>query len=154
KHPVKAVEMMANIARYTETDPNLLRSMQGLRAQRVAGFTHAIVCSAREAAVDLKAKAILVFTQTGYTAQLASSQRMPCIIYAFPTEERVFQQLALYWGVRAVFFDSPSESAAMIRKAEDMLLEAKAVEQDDVLIIISGTQNVPGATNMMKIERL
>lgn len=155
KYPIKAVKMMASIAAFTESDEELFAHTERIRPQRLVNFTHGIVHSARAAALEMKAKAILVFTQSGFTAQLASCQRAPCPIYAFTSLERTYFRLALVWAVQPMLFDQPiPDTDQMFRKAEEMLLETGAIQKGDVIVIVSGTQPQRGATNMMKIERI
>jgi len=47
-----------------------------------------------------------------------------------------------------------ASTEAMIKRAEEILLTRKALQRGDVVVILSGTQPVRGATNMMKMERM
>jgi len=154
EHPVRAVKTMAAIARYTESDEELFTNIELKRPQRLTTFTHGIVHSARAAAIEMQARAIMVFTQSGMTANLASCQRPPCPIYAFTPIERTYHHLALVWGVHPILFEAISTTDSMIRRGEELLLESGAVQKGDVVVIVSGTNPVRGATNMMKIERI
>jgi pyruvate kinase len=154
KYPVRAVSTMATIARYTESDEEIFQKIEFIRPQKLTNFTHAIVQSARTAAVEMQARAIVVFTQSGMTAQLASCRRPPCPIYAFTPLEKTYRHLALVWGVQPVLFEAVSNTDALIRRAEEILLNIGALQSGDVIVIVSGTNPVRGATNMMKIERL
>ncbi len=152
-YPEKAVSTMASIALYTETDEEVCRRIERIRPQRPTHFTHAIVHSARAAAEMMKARAILVLTQSGMTAQLASSQRPDCPIYAFTPSERVYRQLALVSGVTPVLLDVTAPDQAL-KRAEEILLEWNLAEKGDVVVVVSGAHPVPGATNMMKLGRI
>jgi pyruvate kinase len=154
KHPVKAVRTMASIAKYTESDEEIFSYTEHIRPQKLTNFTHGIVHSARAASIQMKAKAIMVFTESGTTARLASCQRPPCPIYAFTPIESTYRQLALVWGVFPFLFDPISSTDEMIRKGVEILTHSGEVQKGDVIIIVSGTNPVPGATNMMKIERI
>jgi pyruvate kinase len=153
-YPVRAVKMMANIARYTESDEELFQKIEFVRPQKKTNFTHGVVHSARAAAVEMKARAIVVFTESGMTAHLASCQRPPSPIYAFTPNEKTFRNLALVWGVQPILFESIPSTDSMIRRAEEILLATGAASKGDVIVIVSGTNRVRGATNMMKIDRL
>ncbi len=153
RYPEKAVSTMASIARYTETDDEVCRHIDRIRPQKLTNFTHAIVHSARAAAEMMRARAILVLTQSGLTAQLASSQRPECPIYAITPAEKVYRLLALVWGVTPVLLDVESPEEAL-KKAEEILLECNLVEKGDVVVIVSGAHPVRGATNMMKLARI
>jgi pyruvate kinase len=153
EHPVRAVKTMASIARHTESDEEFFANIELKRPQHLTTFTHGVVHAARAAAVKMKAKAIMVFTQSGTTANLASNQRPPCPIYAFTPLERTYRQLALVWGVHPILFETSSSTDAMIKQGEEILLASGAVHKGDVVVTVSGSNPVPGATNMMKIER-
>lgn len=153
-YPIKAVQTMASIALYTESDERIFTYQQHIRPERLTNFTSAIVHAARTAAIVMKARAMIVMTQTGLTAQLASCQRPPCPIFAFTTQQRTYQYLALVWGVYPMVFDSVSTTEEIIKRAEEILLQKKVVRRGDVVVIVSGTHPVRGATNMMKIERI
>lgn len=153
-YPVKTVQTMASIALYTESDDQIFTYHEHIRPEKLTNFTSAIVHAARTAAIVMKARAMIVITQTGLTAQLASCQRPPCPIFAFTTQPRTYQYLALVWGVYPVVFDSVSATEEITKRAEEILVERKIVQRGDVVVIVSGTHPVRGATNMMKIERI
>lgn len=154
QHPVRAVRTMATIAHYTESDEDVCRYTEHLRPQKLIDFTHAVVHSARTAADVMKAKAMLVFTRSGNTAQLASSQRPQCPIYAFTPYEKTYYKMALVWGVTPILQDEIPNTEEMIRLAEETLLSRKLVQKGDSIVIVSGTHRMTGATNMMKLGRI
>ena len=155
KYPLNAVKTMAAIAQFTESDDEVFSYNNIVRPERLTNFTHGIVHSARAASMELRAKAIIVFTQSGFTADLASFQRPQSQIYAFTPQERSYWRLSLVWGVQPMLLEREiPETDAMIKKAEEMLLAARAVQKGDVVVVVSGTQRMRGATNMMKIERI
>jgi len=153
-YPDKAVKTMASIALATESDEEVFQITERLRPQKLVNFTHAIVHSARTAAEVIKARAILVFTQSGYTAELASCQRPHCPIFAFTSSKRTLQHLSLVWGVHAILIDNFPDTNQMVQRAEQKLLEANLLQKEDPVVIISGAQAVRGATNMMKMGRI
>lgn len=153
-YPEKAVKTMAAIASFTESDEDVFRNTERLRPQHLVNFTHAIVHSARRAAEVMKTKAILVFTQSGYTAELLSCQRPPCTIFAFTPHTRTLQLLSLVWGVYPLTIDLLSDPNEMVHHAEKKLLETKLMERGETVVIVTGTQPARGATNIMKMGRL
>ncbi len=152
-NPPRVVRTMSAVAQYTEAGGGLYQYTERIRPEKMTHFTHAIVHSARLAAQEMQAKAIIVFTQSGATAQLASGYRPQAAIYAFTPSEKTVSQLALVWGVYP-FFLADSDPEIMIEQAENMLLERGFLQRGDVVVLVSGTQSVRGATNMMKLERV
>ena len=153
-YPEKAVKTMANISEFTESDETIFRNTERLRPQHLVNFTHAIVHSARSAAEVMKTKAILVFTQSGYTAQLLSCQRPPCPIFAFTPSVKTQQLLSMVWGVYPMLIETFSDSNEMVQRADQKLLSARLLQKGDPVVIVSGTQPARGATNMMKMGRI
>ena len=152
-NPARVVRTMSAIAQYTEAGGALYQYTERIRPEKMTHFTHAIVHSARLAAQEMQAKAIIVFTQSGATAQLASGYRPEAPIYAFTPAEKTVSQLALVWGVYPLFL-ADSDPEIMFEQAEKMLLERGVLERGDIVVLVSGTQSVRGATNMMKLERI
>lgn len=153
-NPVKAVKTMSAIAHYTESDESCFQLAERIRPEEVVTFTHAIVHAARSAVEVLGARAVLIFTQSGATAQLASSQRPECNIFAISPVEKSYQQMALVWGITPHLSEFIPDLEEMVKKAEDTLLASKLIESGDVVVLIAGTNPTRGATNMMKIERI
>jgi len=152
--PVRVVRTMSSIAECTESDESIFEYSKRLRPQKMANFTHAIVAAARNAAEDLKAKAILVLTQSGQTAWLASCQRPSCPIVALTPEPAIYRQLALIWGVVPIYSKLADTTENMIRQGEEALLDRNVVNKGDIVVIVSGSIPLRGATNLMKIERI
>ena len=153
-YPEKTIQTMASIGEYTESDEEVFRNTERLRPQHLVNFTHAIVHSARRAAEVMKVKAIIVFTQSGYTAELLSCQRPPCTIFAFTPQVRSLQVLSLVWGVCPLLLENLPDPNLMVQRAEQILLEKAFLAKGDPVVIVSGTQPARGATNMMKMGRL
>jgi pyruvate kinase len=153
-YPEKTIKTMATISEYTESDEDVFRNTERIRPQHLVNFTHAIVHSARRAAEVMKVKAIIVFTQSGYTAELLSCQRPPCTIFAFTPHKRSLQVLALVWGVCPILLENLSDPNVMVQRAEQKLLEMGRLVKGDPIVIVSGTQPARGATNMMKMGRV
>ncbi|MGP2407938.1 pyruvate kinase alpha/beta domain-containing protein, partial [Listeria monocytogenes] len=61
----------------------------------------AICSNACKIAEDVRAKALVGMTQSGYTAFMLSSYRPSSPLYIFTKEKTLVNQLSLSWGVRA-----------------------------------------------------
>ncbi|MFO0754806.1 MAG: pyruvate kinase [Thermodesulfovibrionales bacterium] len=96
KYPVESVRMMDVIIRSTEE--NLFGKICSTY-EVGTGFPEAIADGACNAARDIGAKAIVVFTNGGFTARLLSKLRPGVPVIAFTPDEKVLRQMPLYWGV-------------------------------------------------------
>lgn len=155
KYPVEAVRMMVKIARQSEKH---IFSGQTGPVQFSANkntFPDAISEAACKAAFELKAKAIVAFTQSGFTAKLISKFRPITQIFAFTPDESVVKHLAIYWGVEAKMMAIVSNIDEMIKNVDTLLQKEKFVRKGDVIAILAGAPvGVPGTTNMLTLHRV
>jgi pyruvate kinase len=153
QHPVETVEVMARIAERAE------RAMpsSGATGQRpeAYGFPEAVAEAACQAARLLHAKAIVAFTQSGFTARLISQDRPDVPIVALTPFPEVQRRLGLFWGVSSRLVHKVETTDEMIEEIESTLLADGTVRNNDVLIIISGAPMwVTGTTNLLKFHRV
>jgi pyruvate kinase len=62
--------------------------------------------------------------------------------------------MALYWGVRPGRLQSVERVRDMNREAAALLREHRMLADDDLLVSLTGTFNVSGATNTIRILEL
>jgi len=151
--PVETVDTMARIAERAE------RAMPaaGLRLPRpeAYGFPEAVAEAACQAARLLHAKAIVAFTQSGFTARLISQDRPAVPIVALTPFPEVQRRLGLFWGVSSRLVRKVQTTDEMIEEVEATLLGDGTVRNNDVLVIISGAPMwVTGTTNLLKFHRV
>ena len=157
KYPREAVNMMVQVARNVEGDPQLRRQVYHSLAES-AGATHLVevlgqaACRVAEA---VHAAAILAFTQTGSTAALVSKYRPALPILAVTPYEKVRRMLALYSGVHSLRVDIEGDTETQIIKVEEAVLSTGLFKKKDVVVITMGSPlSAPGTTNLMKVHEL
>ncbi len=153
RYPVETVEMMARIAERAEQ----AMPAAGLGRQRpeAYGFPEAVAEAACQAARLLHAKAIVAFTQSGFTARLISQDRPDVPIIALTPFSEVQRRLGLFWGVSSRLVRKVETTDEMIEEVEATLLGDGTVRNNDVLVIISGAPMwVTGTTNLLKFHRV
>jgi len=136
KYPVKCVEVLDRIAERTERSG-------GANYHELAEFIgprEKLANSAVVLADQLKADAILLFTNTGTMARYVSWQRPRYSpVYAVCSDSKVAASLTLNWGVRPFhmkFDDGHPETT--IDRALGKLVEDGKLEKGNSLIIITG----------------
>jgi pyruvate kinase len=153
RYPVETVEMMARIAERAER--GVTRMPLERRRPEVYGFPEAVAEAACSAARVLHAKAIVAFTQSGFSARLISQERPEVAVVALTPSPEVQRKLGLYWGVRARLVRKVETTDEMIEEVEATLLGDGTVRNNDVLVIISGAPMwVTGTTNLLKLHRV
>jgi pyruvate kinase len=153
QYPVEAVEVMARIAERAE------QAVRGLGTSTTpregVGFSEAISDAAVTAARALGARAIVAFTQSGFSARLISQARPDVAIIALTPVAEVRRRLALSWGVSSRLIGKVETTDAMIAAVEATLLGDGTVRADDLLVIVSGSPMwVTGTTNLLKLHRV
>ncbi len=149
KYPVKAVKMMARIARVTETNFPAARHF----SRKTSNFSDTISEAACMAAENLGLNAITPFSQSGFTARLISKYRPSVPIIALTPTETVQRSLALSWGVKALLMPLMDNSDVMIKAMEEQLRKKRLVRKNDRIVIVAGFPlKKQGKTNMMKLH--
>ena len=153
RYPVEAVEVMARIAERAEQAS--LRVEAPRQRREGVGFPEAISDAAATAARVLGARAIVAFTQSGFSARLISQERPDVAIIALTPFVEVQRRLALSWGVSSRLIRKVETTDEMIEEVEATLLGDRTVRVNDVLVIISGSPMwVTGTTNLLKLHRV
>ncbi len=153
-YPRLAVEAMRRIIHEIETRP---RPGSHSRADRrvVAGVnTEEAIAAATVAAVRmLEAPLVVVFTKSGFTARIVSSHRPSVPILALTDEPRVCRQLALVWGVVPRLVPTARGYDHMVAMALREALDLNLVTKGDRVLVTAGVPfDVPGTTNLLKVE--
>jgi pyruvate kinase len=153
RFPVETVQVMARIAERAE------RAAPASGASRprpeAYGFPEAVAEAACQAARLLHAKAIVAFTQSGFSARLISQDRPEVPIMALTPYSEVQRRLGLFWGVSSRLVHKVETTDEMIQEVETTLLADGTVRNNDVIVIISGAPMwVTGTTNLLKLHRV
>ncbi len=152
RYPDKAVRTMGRIASEAEeVSLPLLRRRSGDNATVLASPTHALAHTAYQAAREVKAKALAVFTHTGYSARLASKARPASPIIALTPLESTCRRLTLAWGVTAVHVPHWRTAEGMVELGMRRLLERRLVRRGDWVVAVAGTTTRAGGTNLLRI---
>jgi len=153
-YPRLAVEAMRRIIREIETSRRYPHSPRTER--RVTGLanTEEAIAAATVAAVRmLDAPLVVVFTKSGFTARIVASHRPSVPILALTDEPRVFRQLNLMWGVVPRLVPAARGYDHMVAMALREALDLDLVTKGDRVLVTAGVPfDVPGTTNLLKVE--
>ena len=150
-YPVEAVATMARIIHEAETGRWPGRTWE----PHFRTHAHAISNAACNLTRELHVAALVVFTSSGRTAQLASKARPETPILALTDDPAVCRRLALWWGVHPVLFPFRRTLEAMTSWMEEYVLEQGAVEPGDSVVLVGSIPvTVRGQTNFVKLHRI
>lgn len=151
--PVLTVETMAKIARQTETDINYTDLLENTHINISKNVTDAISYATCSAAHSLNASAIITITKSGHTSRMVSRYRPRCRIIASTPLKKVFNQLALSWGVCPVMSQEAATTDEIFENAVCDALNGGMVQNGELVVITGGMPvGVSGTTNMIKIH--
>jgi len=152
KFCVETVKTMAKIAVSAENNIDYRGAFTNCGAN-IQTITDAVSHSAVSASFDLKAKAIVVVSKSGYTARQISRFRPSCPIVSVTVSPKAYQQLAMNWGVMPVLATEKSNSDELFSYAIEKAKATGIVKNGDLIVIAAGVPvGVTGTTNTMKIE--
>jgi pyruvate kinase len=150
-YPVEAVAYMDRIARAVE--PSLDYRHELPEATENPTIGQAMSNAACDLAEALRAKAILVPTFSGRTASAVARLRPRRPIVALTHVDWAMRQLALEWGVTPLLISETNDVEELWRLAVDAARDAGIVAAGDSVVITAGTAvNIPGSTNVIKVD--
>jgi pyruvate kinase len=155
RFPVEAVATMATIAARAEeswiTGELPIPPSIPDRADLEAAVGHA----AHAIANSVTAKAIIAATASGGTPRRVSCHRPKMPILALCSTKEVCRRLSLSWGVRPMLYEPVAGTAHLVRLSVDAATKVLEAKPEDVLTIVAGTPyNMPGKTNLIKVEKI
>jgi pyruvate kinase len=156
KFPHGAVHIMNHVCDVTE---QYLITSGGMATRALRPAAPALRLSASVATgvwhliQDLKVKLVVVWSQTGATAQIFSKNRFPTPIIALSSDHRALRRMALHFGV------TPQEMAPVAGMGElvtavDAMVQARGFAEtgDRVVICAGSAMGTPGTMNAIVIH--
>lgn len=153
-YPRLAVEAMRRIIKEIETRPRPGTLKRSERRDVSGVNTEEAIAAATVAAVRMMdAPLVVVFTKSGFTARIVASHRPSVPILALTDEPRVCRQLSLVWGVVPRLVPTARGYDHMVAMALREALDLNLVTKGDRVLVTAGVPfDVPGTTNLLKVE--
>jgi pyruvate kinase len=107
---------------------------------------------AASVAEELDCKLILAFTESGITARLVAAHRPRMPVVAVTHEDRVYRQLALWWGVVPIKSEFVENTDDLLAAGEERLKARGLVQKGDTILMLSGHSLAAAATNMLRVH--
>ncbi|MEW6743580.1 MAG: pyruvate kinase [Planctomycetota bacterium] len=151
-HPARVVAMMRRICAAAEQGVLEGADVPLARSSALAGPAHAIARSASLTAREIDAKAIIAFTQSGFTALLLSKEQPAQTIIAVTPSDAVARRMALYWGVSAVVVSKPKGLDDMMRLIEEGAIASGLGRRGDSIVVVARAGGTAPGTNLLQIR--
>jgi pyruvate kinase len=153
QYPRLAVEAMSRIIAEIEKRPAQWHR-DDRRTTNVAVSTEFAIAAASAAAVNmLDAPALIVFTKSGFSARVVASHRPTVPILVLTDQPKTYRQLALVWGVIPELVPHCDTYWDMVKLALEAVRRRDLAKTGDRVVVTAGVPfDVPGTTNLMKVE--
>jgi len=149
KYPIESITTMKKVIKYTEQHSPLSVTF---KKQTFPNIPNAISYAIINLANQIKAKAIIAETKTGFTALSIASFRPAIPLLAITNEVKTANQLAIVYATK-VYVRPVNEQVSI--KLTEWLIQQKILEKDDIIINVSGSKlGVAGATDTIKIRKI
>jgi pyruvate kinase len=151
EYPIEAVSTMDRIARAVE--PSLGCRHQIPESTEDPTIGNAMSNAACDIAEALGARAMLVPTFTGKTASAVARLRPRRPIVGLTHQDWAMRQMALEWGVTPIEIPETRDVEELWERSVIAARERGLVDVGDTVVITAGTAvNIPGSTNVIKVE--
>jgi pyruvate kinase len=151
EYPIESVQTMDRIARAVE--PSLGYRHQIPEATEDPTIGNAMSNAACDLAEALGAKAMLVPTFTGRTASAVARLRPRRPIVALTHQQWSVHQMAVEWGVTPILIPECRDVEDLWARSVEAAMNSGLIESGDTVVITAGTAvNIPGSTNVIKVD--
>jgi pyruvate kinase len=151
-YPEEAVRTMTKVALEIEGDrvnhsPDAEMNMVRINNE----ITAQLARSAVRATLNLPVKAIVIDTTTGRTARYLSAFRGNKPVYAVCYNSSVMRQLAISYGVHAIYREPAKTSHTFLKSILGYLERKKWLFKEDLIVVIGGSFGVEQGASFMEI---
>lgn len=155
RYPVESVAMMDRIIRRAEGSPGEFdRDMMTSPADDDHSYVVALAAR-RIVESDPNMRAVVCFTNSGYTAMLMSKVHPNAPIFAISPNECVSRRLALARGVVPLQSALVNSSESLLRTVDECLSQGNYVAHgEEVVVVASLPVSAQGTTNFLKLHRV
>jgi len=155
KFPLESVKYMASIIRDAEANKSFFRKNLVLKRKNESGnFSRSVCQAAYYSAKDLDAAFIVVFTESGYSAQMMSDLRPLSRVLALSGNKQTLNRLALIWGVTSSQINKKIEIIKDLKILEAHLKEKGFVKSGDNIVIMAGSSKEEGGTDLLRLHQV
>ncbi len=154
KYPVEAVATMTKIAAEAEKTKLAANDIRVPIVGNDLDVTSFLAKQAVKASSKLHVKAIITDSFTGRTARYLAAFRGTSTVYAICYHERLTRELALSYGVWAVYQEESKSEREYYFKALNELIKSCRITRSDMVAYLSGSFGEGGGTSFLEINNV
>ncbi len=149
--PVEAVKTMVHLALEAELALREFGTLQQIKPNPSNDVTEAVAQACITMANHLHAAAILVLTETGFSARLVSKYRPDCPILAITTARKVVHRMAMSWGIYGILCSDEGSDEERLDFAIESAKRIGLLAPGDLVILTAGSSRQAGSTNLIRV---
>ena len=154
KYPVEAVSTMSKIAAEAEKTKLAANDIRVPMVGDDLDVTSFLAKQAVKASNKLHAKAIITDSYTGRTARYLAAFRGKSTVYAICYKERVTRELALSYGVWAVYQEEKKSPREYYITSLNHLIDSGRITKNDMVAYLSGSFGEGGGTTFLELNNV
>lgn len=149
KYPVECVETMNKIANAVEKNIKYWKRFTRREHDLTnLNYEFNLNHSVASTAMEMNAKAIFTYTETGDTPRTVASFLPACPIYALTSNEKTYRQLALTWGVTPILIKDKQTPNDIISEGIEEAKRRGYVQEGDVVVLAGGASILASHNNL------
>ena len=154
QYPFESIKIMKKVIKESELDFDNISYFEK-ESNLEASISSPVAIAAVKTAYSSNAKAFFVHTSSGLTARLISRWRPKIPIIALTTNKKIYNQLAIEWGVFPCFSSKCSNLDRAFEIMNKYALEKKLLSFGDSVIVTAGQFfGKRGSTNLMILDSI
>ncbi len=154
KYPVEAVRTMSRVAHEAEKTKLQENDIRVPIPNDDLDVTSFLAKQAVKTSQKLHVKAIITDSFTGKTARYLAAFKGRATVYAICYKERTTRELALSYGVWAVYQEDEHDSKKYFVSALNQLLSEKLINRSDMVAYLGSSFGVGGGTSFLELNNV
>ncbi|MDL2230856.1 pyruvate kinase [Bacteroidales bacterium OttesenSCG-928-L19] len=152
--PCEAVDAMRQIVAFTENNGYQFGKTYCLPDSSTPAFIRDSICyNAYKMAEQMKAKVIVAFTNSGYTAMKIASYRPQAKIFAFTNNRNLVNKMPLLWGTKAYYYEDFGNMDLALAESVNQLKKEKILNAGDMILHVGSVPiDKKGSANMIRVS--
>lgn len=156
EYPIEAVKVMARVSREIEEnypERPIVHSPKNGKTDVTDSITGSVVKTAH----DVKAKAIIALTHTGFTARMLSRHKPRVPVFVLTTSEKTRNQMCVSFGCVPILTDDWKSYTEAIDIVRDICIEKGIAKKGEHVVLVSGAHSQKHEvkeTNMLLVETI
>lgn len=154
-YPIETVKLMKSTIEEAEKDFNYRDFFNRESRTDFNDISTSVALASVKTAYGSEAKGIFCFTSSGFTGRMVSRYRPEMPIVVLTDTFKIYNQMALNWGIIPVDPTSASNAQEAFSITSCFALQKGIVHYGDLVIVTAGSPfGISGTTNMMLVESI